>query len=189
MCLLLWASAACRRDRDLTQVRAVDLIFHFKDAERRPVAGTFEIREHTFGGRSRASLIVPAGSRTGWNLFVPHRARLQLYAGVPASRGPAVAAFRIGISDGRRYDTLVEQHVSSAETANGWVPVSADLSEYAGRKFSLFYRPDSHKWQIIVGTHVVQGSPEFAVIGEPAIETDTHAAREYRQRLIDAAHQ
>ena len=80
---------------------------------------------------------------------------------------------------------LIEQRVSSADAATGWVPVSADLSFYAGRKFSLFYRPDSHKWQIIVGTHVVEGNPGFLVIGDPAIETDTHAARVYMQRLID----
>lgn len=182
---MLCASAACGRDRDRTQVRAVDLIFHFKDAERRPLGGTFEIREHTFGGRSRASLIVPNGSRIAWNLLVPHRARLQIYAGVPAVSGSVAAVFRLGISDGRKYETLIEQRVSSEEAAKGWVPVSADLSFYAGRKFSLFYRPDSHRWQIIVGTHVVEGDPKFLVIGDPAIETDTHAARVYMQRLID----
>lgn len=187
MLLLLSASAACRRDRDHAAVTAVDLIFHFKDAERRPLGGTFEIREHTFGGHSRASLIAPPGSRTGWRLLVPRRARLQVFAGVPDSSGPAVAAFRVGISDGRKYETLVEQHVSSAETAAGWIPVSADLSLYAGRKFSLFYRPESHKWEIIIGTHVVEGAPPFVVLGEPAIVTDTEAARDYRQRLIDAA--
>jgi hypothetical protein len=185
--LLLSASAGCRPDRDRTPLRAVDLIFHFKDAHRRPLGGTFEIREHTFAGRSRASLIVPGGSRIGWKLFVPHRARLVVYAGVPDTTGPAVAAFRLGISDGRKYETLTEQHVSTAETAGGWVPVSADLSPFAGRKFSLFYRPDAQKWEIIVGTHVVSGSPGFVVLGEPGIETDTDAAREYRQRLIDVA--
>jgi hypothetical protein len=185
--LLLSTSAACRRDRDRTPLRAVDLIFHFKDAQRRPLGGTFEIREHTFAGRSRASLIVPGGSRVLWKLFVPRRARLVVYAGVPDNNGPAVAAFRLGISDGRKYETLIEQHVSSAESASGWVPVSADLSLYAGQKFSLFYRPDSQKWEIIVGTHVVSGSPGFVVVGEPGIDTDTDAAREYRQRLIDAA--
>lgn len=187
--LVLLSSAACRRARDHkpTQIRAVDLIFHFKDAERRPERGTFEIREHTFGGRSRASLIVPPGSRVSWTLFVPHRGRLQVYAGVPDANGPAAAAVRLGVSDDRRYDTLIEQRVTSAEMAKGWIPVSADLSPYAGRKFSLFYRPDGRKWHIIIGTHVIAGSPEFLVLGEPSIEADIESAREYRQRLITAA--
>jgi anti-sigma factor RsiW len=187
--LVLPSSAACRRARDhnATQIPAVDLIFHFKDAERRPERGAFEIREHTFGERSRASLFVPSGSRVTWKLFLPHRGRLQVHAGVPDANGPAVAAVRLGISDDRRYDTLIEQRVTSAETANGWVTVSADLSPYAGRKFSLFYRPDSRKWHVIIGTHVIEGSPEFLVLGEPSIEADIESAREYRQRLIDAA--
>jgi hypothetical protein len=187
--LVLLSSAACRprSDRNPAHIRAVDLIFHFKDAERRPERGTFEIGEHTFGGRSRASLIVPSGSRVTWTLFVPHRGRLQVYAGVPDANGPAVAAFRLGVSDDRRFDNLIEQHVTSAETANGWVTVSADLSPYAGRKFSLFYRPDNRKWHIVIGTHVVAGSPEFLVLGEPSIDADIESAREYRQRLIDAA--
>jgi hypothetical protein len=188
---LLLPSAACRRDRyrDQTQVRAVDLIFHFKDAERRPVGGAFEIAEHTFAGRSRASLIVPPGSRVTWKVFIPHRARLHVYAGVPDAHGAAAAAVRLGISDERRYDTLREQFVTSEESANGWVPVSADLSSYAGRQFSLFFRPDGRRWHVVIGTYVVQGSPGFVVIGEPGIDTDIESGREYRQRLIDAARQ
>ena len=122
-----------------------------------------------------------------WNVLVPRRARLHIHAGVPDDSGPAVAMLRVGISDGRHYETLVEQKVSSGETARGWVPVAADLSLYAGRKFSLFFRPEAHPWQIIVGTHIVEGNPGFLVLGEPAIETDTAAARDYRQRLIEAA--
>jgi energy-coupling factor transporter ATP-binding protein EcfA2 len=71
--------------------------------------------------------------------------------------------------------------------AKGWILVSADLSPYAGRKFSLFYRPDGRKWRVIIGTHVIAGSPEFLVLGEPSIEADIESGREYRQRLIDAA--
>lgn len=185
--LLLSPSIACRRERhrDAAPVRAVDLLFHFKDAERRPDGGRFEIREHTLAGVSRASLIVPGGSRVTWKLFVPRQARLILHAGLP-SDSPATAVVRLGISDGRRYETLREQLVSSEA---GWTPVEADLSFYAGRKLSLFYRPDAIRWHIVIGTHVASGSPPHVVLGEPGIRTDTDSAREYRQRLIDAASQ
>jgi hypothetical protein len=184
--LLLSPSIACRRERhrDAAPVRAVDLLFYLKDAERRPDGGRFEIREHTFAGVSRASLIVPAGSRLTWKLYVPHRARLLVYAGVPPGDGAATAVVRLGISDGRRYETLHEQSVPSDA---GWVRVAADLSFYAGRKLSLFYRPDATRWQIVIGTHVTRGAPPHVVLGEPGIETDTDSAREYRLRLIEAA--
>ena len=163
----------------------MDLIFHFKDAERRPSGGRFELREHTFGGRSRASLIVPGASRVTWRLFVPRRATLQVFAAVPAASGPAAAAVRLGISDGRRYDHLREQVVTSDESAKDWVPVSVDLSFYAGRKFSLFYRPDFTKWQIVIGTYVVQGAPEGVILGEPGLYADTESAREYQGRMVE----
>jgi hypothetical protein len=122
-----------------------------------------------------------------WRLYVPHAATLRVYAAVLPAGGPAAAAVRIGISDGRRYDHLREQVVTSEEASKNWVPVSADLSFYAGRKFSLFYRPDLTRWQIVLGTYIVQGTPEAVVFGEPGIYADTESAREYQQRLVDLA--
>lgn len=122
-----------------------------------------------------------------WPLFVPRRARLHVFAGVPGASGPAAVAVRVGISDERRYETLHEQIVTSVECAAGWVPVEADLSAYAGRKFSLFFRPDERKWNVIIATQPVEGSAAFVALGEPGIDADLESAREYRQRLIDAA--
>jgi hypothetical protein len=122
-----------------------------------------------------------------YRLFVPHRATLRVYAAVLSPGGPSAAAVRIGISDGRRYDHLREQVVTSEESAKAWVPLEADLSFYAGRKWSLFYRPDSIRWEIVVGTYVASGSPEGVVLGEPGLYADTGSAREYRERLLDSA--
>jgi hypothetical protein len=182
--LILSAAAACRRPHDAAQVRAVDLLFHFKDAVHRPDPAPFEIREHTAGGRARPSLVVPPVSRVIWRVPIPERARLVLHAAVPADTGPATAVFRVGISDGRQYETLAQRSVTSAETAAAWVEMAADLSMYAGRKFSIFYRPDSIRWQLIVGTYVTAGSPPFLVLGTPSIETDSAAARNYNARLV-----
>lgn len=121
-----------------------------------------------------------------WRLFVPHRATLTTYAAVVSSSGPASAAVRIGISDGRKYDHLREQVVTSEETKDAWVPVSADLAFYAGRKWSLFYRPDFIRWQIVMGTYIVSGSPAGVVLGEPGMYADADAAREYQERLVRA---
>lgn len=115
---------------------------------------------------------------------MPHRAALRVYAAVPPDSAPASAAVRLGISDGRLYDHLREQVITSDESAKDWVAVSADLAAYAGRKFSLFYRPDFTKWQVVVGTFVVSGSPGGVVLGEPGLYADTESAREYQDRLV-----
>jgi hypothetical protein len=180
---LLLVHAACGRQRDTSQVRVVDLMVLVKDADRRPSTAAFDQKEHTFGGRSRASLIVPPQSRLTYTLPLPHHGRLQIFAGVEPNGGPASVAFRVGISDDRIYTPLVEVPVTSDASAAGWIPISVDLSEYAGRKWSLFYRPDERRWKLILGTYTVAGAPVAAYIGEPAIETDNDSAREYLRRL------
>ena len=156
---------------------------HFQDAEteRRPLHGSFELKEHTFAGQPRASLVVPPESRVTWKLFVPHRGRLQMFVAF-AEASAASVAVRVGVSDNRIYTTLMEQPITSAEAARGWVPVNVDLSEYAGRKWSLFYRPDERKWQIIVGTHVLAGSVSNVYLGSPILMTDVEGAWEYLRR-------
>ena len=43
--------------------------------------------------------------------------------------------FRIGISDGREYEELVNQHVDPGNNPSDrrWVPIDVDLSAYAGQ--------------------------------------------------------
>ena len=164
-------------------VPAADLLRSFDHADRRPRAGTFELKEHTFGGIPRASLVVPAESRIIWKLFVPHRGRFQAYVALPPDTTASVA-IRVGISDERIYNTLAEPTVTTADVrATGWIPVDVDLSMYAGRQWSLFYRPDDIKWQVIVGTHVLSGSVPNVYLATPALVTDVEGAREYLRRL------
>lgn len=166
----------------------MDLLRKLQDAERRPAGGRFDAGEHTFAGRSLASLVVPAESRLTWTIAIPHRARLRLLAAVPGTNGPATVSFRVGISDDRLYTTLVETPVTSGETATrGWSPVEADLSLYAGRQWSLFYRPDSRLWKVVIGTHVLEGDPPLVYLGIPAMLTDAEGAREYLARVTKQA--
>lgn len=176
----------CARERGSTVVPVVDLARKLQDAEKRPAAGTFELGEFTFGGRTHASVVAPAESRLTWRMHVPHRGMLRFEAAVPSTGGPASVAFRVGISDNRRYETVSEATISSADTsARGWITVAADLSRYAGRKVSLFYRPDRILWRVVVATHVLSGSPGVVYIGEPAITTDVDGAHEYAKRALN----
>jgi hypothetical protein len=176
---------ACTPAPEGARIAAVDLMRKLQDAERRPASAAFELGESTFAGQTRATIIAPAESRLTWRLFVPRRGTLQFYAAVPATGGEASIAFRIGISDNRRYQTLTEPTVTSSDMrARGWIPVTADLSPYAGRKWSVFYRPDEIRWTVVIGTHVVSGAPGAAYIGSPAISTDVAGAREYATRVV-----
>ena len=141
------------------------------------------MKEHTLAGVPRATLVVPAESRVIWKLFVPHRGRFQAQVGLPLDSSAAVAV-RVGVSDERIYNTLAEPIVTTdLVRSQGWIPIDVDLSLYAGRKWSVFYRPDEAKWQIIVGTHVVSGSASNVYLGAPALMTDVDGAREYLRRL------
>ena len=141
------------------------------------------MKEHTLAGTSRATLVVPADSRITWTLFVPHRAHLQAYVAFPPGASGAVAV-RVGVSDNRIYNTISETTVATADAGGkDWFPIDADLSLYAGRKWSLFYRPDETKWRIIVGTHLLSGAVPSVYLGSLALVTDTAGAREYLRRL------
>ena len=62
----------------------------------------------------------------------------------------------------------------------------ADRSAYAGRKWSVFYRPERIVWRLVLAADATETAPATVVWGQPQIETDTESAREYmarRQRL------
>ncbi len=121
-----------------------------------------------------------------WTHALPRRGVLHADAAVPDTNGPAAVNFRIGISDDRVYETLFEQVVTAADTAErGWTPIAVDLSLYAGPQFSVFYRPDNRRWSIILGTNVVQGAPERVYWGAPGIDAEGDAARLFVKRHSD----
>ena len=173
-------TAACARHPPETPVRVVDLLKQIGHAETRPLGASIQIGEHTFDGRSRASLVVPVPSRITLTQALPVRGVLRVDAAVPDDAGPAVVLFRIGISDDRVYEALVERQIASGDSSRqGWTPMSVDLSGYAGRKFSLFYRPDNRRWRIVFGVYAVSGASGSVYWGAPGIDTDVDAAKRY----------
>jgi hypothetical protein len=170
--------AGCSEEPRGPEVRVVDLLKQVGHAEKRPLDGAFPIAEHTLGGVTRASLVAPAASRVTWLQALPRRGTLRADVAVPAARGHAVVAFRLGISDDRIYETLLERHVSS-DPALGWTTLAADLSRYAGPQFSLFYRPDRRRWRLVLAATPVEGSPEVVFWGAPGVDTDAAAARRF----------
>ena len=136
----------------------------------------------------RASVEAPVPGRAIWSTSLPRRGVLHVYAGLPAAAAPSTVRFRIGISDHRIYEGLAEQTLSNGpERASAWTPIDVDLSRYAGPKLSLFYRPDSVTWRLVFSTDHIEGQPGVALWGEPVVETDSGAARDFLKRRVGLA--
>jgi hypothetical protein len=87
---------------------------------------------------------------------------------------------RLGVSDQRIYEGVSELTLPAGTRT--WVDLRADLSAYAGWKWSLFYRPDSITWRVVLAADAIGGSGGTLLWGAPEILTDTQSAREYAAR-------
>lgn len=161
----------------------VDLIAEFDGAAKRPTAGAFAVAEIALGGDPRPAVVAPATSRITWKVgSLPRRGSLRTAVGVaPSLAGPDRATVRVGISDGRTYETLAEQAVSSHDSATGWLPLAVDLSKYAGPQWRLFYRPDARRWEIVLASQAMDGDPTAVYWAAPGIDTDRRGARRYQE--------
>jgi hypothetical protein len=180
--LVFIALSACRTAEPRT-VKAVDLMRDFNRAEKRP-AVAFEIAEREVGGASRPAIVVPVPSRLTWSMPLPRHAVFQsavALADPPSGVAPAPVRLRIGISDHRTFEGLSEVTLNPG---SGWTDLRADLSAYAGWKWSLFYRPDRLTWRLTLAADAIVGRPAVALWGRPEIVTDTQSAREYSTRRL-----
>lgn len=91
---------------------------------------------------------------------------------------------RLGVSDARVYEMQAEQVVTPG---TGWTWLNADLSEYAGMKFSLFYRPDREAWRINLSIDQWPG-PATVAIASPQIAAPQDQAPEYVHRRAQIMH-
>ena len=181
--LILAITCAHRADRGPVQV--VDLLREVEDAEKLPSGGGFSLAAHAADGVVRAAIVVPVPSRVTIALPLPRRGELRASVSIESPDPAAAVRFRLGISDHRIYEALHNVVVNGAERR--WVDVRADLSAYAGIKWSLFYRPDSIVWRLVLAADPLGGPGARAVWGSPEIVTDSTSAKEYvarRERLL-----
>lgn len=165
----------------------MDLLAQLDLAEKRPLGVALVLDEPTIGGRSYPSLVTPAPSRVTWTIGrLPRRGWLRAGLGVSPAAGTSRVNFRVGISDGRTYETLAEQIVSSEDASDGWRWLAVDLSRYAGPQWRLFFRPDARRWEIILATAAIDGAPPAAYWAAPRIDTDRAAARLYHEARSSA---
>jgi hypothetical protein len=171
----------CGSHASSPRIDVIDLVRAFDEAEKRPPLPASEVGHYGRGGVWRAAILAPAPARLIWTLRLPARAALRAQLGVrPNGPGEATLDFRVGVSDDRIYEALAHTRVASAQ--DGWTPIVVDLSRYAGRKWSLFYRPDTHPWRLVLSVDAITSAGATAVWGEPVVSTDADAARTFAAR-------
>jgi hypothetical protein len=173
---------ACRSSTPSAPVPVVDLIHELPRADERPL-GRFAVGEHRIGGVSHAAIAAPVPSRLTVSLPLPRRGVLRAFVAVgeaPLGIVPAPVRVRRGVSDDRIYEGLIERVV--APGGSMWTDLRADLSAYAGWKWSLFYRPDSMTWRVVLAADATGAAPATVFWGSPEVVTDTQSAREYAVR-------
>jgi hypothetical protein len=177
---MMVAAAACGRESAPRPI--MDLAGMLYQGERRPAEARFDIVPAAVNGSVRRAIRTPPIGRISWKLKLPAQASFRTYLAadpecMPSGKG---VLFRIGISDGRTYEELLNQWVSPAADGSGWVPIRLDLSPYSGFKWSLFYHPSRMWWWIVLNTTAdaptQPGCTPRPIWGAPAILAPGHAA-------------
>ena len=155
-------------------------------ADKRPPGG-FAIAMQQVDGVARPVIAAAVPSRLTIALPLPRHgifhALVALADGPPGEKAAPVR-LRVGVSDHRIYEG-VRELILTPDTRT-WIDLRADLSAYAGWKWSLFYRPDGITWRVVLAADAMENVPATVLWGAPEIVTDTESAREYtarRQRL------
>jgi hypothetical protein len=170
--------SACRHVEN-APVPVVDLIREVDRADKRPLNG-FDIATRDIAGQIRPSIVVSVPSRLTIPLPLPRHGVLTAFASLDPESTPTPVRLRVGVSDNRIYERLTEIVLSPGDRR--WVPVRADLSAYAGWKWSLFYHPERVMWHLVLAADAIAGVPTRALWGSPEIVTDRHSAKEYSAR-------
>lgn len=151
-----------------------DMIAQFPVAEKRSsgqLEANFGIQDVTIKGEThRVIYMHPTSRLTYKHVAVPEDGWLTvnfaLKEDVWDKNEADGVVFRFGVSDGREYEELVNQHVDPAHNAGDrrWIPISVDLSAYAGQSVDLIFntaaslpgKGDNNSW-------------DWAVLADPSI--------------------
>ena len=151
----------------------LDLVEAFRAAEKRtPMdpSAAFSIDPQTIQGVTRPAIFAHPPSRIIYHdVKVPPHARLELFLGLKEEawpKGTDGVYFRVGVALGEIYKDLVTRNVDPYRVAGdrGWIPISIDLSEYAGKTVKVIFNT-----QESLPGRVPNGMYDFAVFGAPRL--------------------
>jgi hypothetical protein len=152
---------------------SLDLVEAFRAAEKRtPMdpALAFSMDPQTIQGVTKPAVYAHPPSRiTYHDVKVPPRARLELFLALKEdawSKETDGVYFRVGVAHRDTYKDLVTRNIDPFRVAGdrGWVPISIDLSEYAGETIKVIF--NTH--ESLPGV-VPNGMYDFAVFGAPRV--------------------
>ena len=152
---------------------SVDLVEAFRGAEKKTplnAAAAFSMDPQTIKGETKPAIYAHPPSRIIFHdVKIPPRARLELFLAIKEEawpKGTDGVYFRVGVSQGESYTDLLKRHVDPYQVAGdrAWIPVSIDLSAYAGRTVNVIF--NTHESPPGPG---VNGLYDFAVFGAPRI--------------------
>jgi hypothetical protein len=158
--------------RRTVDIASIDLVQAFDAAEKRTdrasLEQAFSVQEVDIGGTTKRAIYAHPTSRIIWRLEIPDGAWLRTSLGLKPEvwdqEGDGVL-FRIGVSDGRVYEELLNQLVDPIGNLDDrrWIPVVLDLSGYGGTEVEVIFNTNTG----------LPGTPDsrydWAVWGEPEI--------------------
>lgn len=130
---------------------AIDLVDQFPTAEKRspdPIPETFSVIDVTIDNQTKRAISMRPTSRLIYRISVPNdawlRTALALKPEAWTQEGDGVL-FRVGVSDGRKYDELLNQHVNpfAVQGDRRWIPIVVDLSAYGGETVDLIFNTNA----------------------------------------------
>lgn len=118
----------------------VDLLARFDQAQKD--GGSFSLVDATLAGETKKAIAAPPNGRIHFKVTVPDDGWLRLSLGMKPEtwdkEGNGVYFFA-GVSDGKSFEQLFTQTVNPFKNAaeRRWIPVSVDLSAYAGEEVEV----------------------------------------------------
>ncbi len=183
LAVLVVGLVVLRRDRQL-EVSVLDLIERFPDAQKRTTMGTlhdgFAVVEVTIAGETKRCIFAHPFSRINWVIEqVPPNAVLKTMVGMRQESWSDFgdgALFRVGVSDGERYEEFFKQTIDpyNVETDRRWFPVEVDLLTYAGRRVEVIFNTEPGPHGNSVADAALWGDPrlEWANGHRPSVSAE-----------------
>ena len=171
--LVLLAAGIWYVRRGRTGQVSQNLVDLYPSAEARSniaLALAFSVGDETLGGETkRAIYMVPTSRLTFKRMEIPEGAWLRAWIGIREegwTKSTDGVLFRFGVSDGRTYDELLKQHVDPLHNTNDrrWIPVTIDLSAYAGQQVDLIFNTNAS-----LPGRGNDTAYDFAIWGQPEI--------------------
>jgi hypothetical protein len=150
----------------------VDLIQEYPSAQKRSnmdVDKAFRLETVTINGQAMKVIFAHPTSRIIWKVRMPDDAWLKTSLALKPMAWTTDSdgvLFRIGVSDGKKYDELLNQHVDPVRHPGDrrWVPITLDLSAYGGQTVDVIFNTGT-------GPPKTKSTPnnDWAVWGAPEI--------------------